>query len=96
MIRSECSGRRHSSCIPEQANRTDDLYGATDHRRNTSSKETTPDVFVKEHTPNHWNNFKMPDETELKTKTRLWKLLIHQLKDLTILIYVACINKCDM
>jgi len=64
--------------------------------RQASSKKTTPDVFVKEHIPNHWNNLKIPDETELKTQTRLWKLLIHQLKHLNILVHAAGINKCDM
>lgn len=94
-ICSECSDRRHSSCIPEQANQTDDSYLATDHRRKASSKKTTPDVSAKEHIPNHWNNLKILDETELRTKTRLWKLLIHQLRHLIILIYVASINKRD-
>lgn len=81
-ICSERSDRRHSSCIPEQANRTDDLYWATVHRGNASSKKTTPDVSLKEHITNHWNSLKILDETELETKTRLWKLLIHQLKHL--------------
>lgn len=92
VVVSGCSDRRHSSCIPEQANRADALYWAADHRRNTSSKKTTPGVFVKEPIPNHWNNLKIPDVTELKTKTRWWELLIHQLKHLIILIYVACMN----
>lgn len=47
-----------------------DCYRATDHRRNTSRQKTTPEGFVEEHTPNHWNNFKILDPPELKTKAR--------------------------
>lgn len=47
-----------------------DWYGATDHRRNTSSQKTTPEGFVGKHTANHWNNLKILDQPELKTKAR--------------------------
>lgn len=47
-----------------------DWDGATDHRRNTSRQRTTPEGFVEEHTANHWNNLKILDQPELKTKAR--------------------------
>lgn len=36
----------------------------------TSSKKTTPEGFVEEQTANHWNNLKILDQPELKTKAR--------------------------
>lgn len=38
--------------------------------RNTSSQQTTPEGFVEEHTANLWNNLKILDQPELKTKAR--------------------------